>query len=157
MTAVLVQTTSADRLQSIQQYLNREGSGWGALLAALGLVALILVIVLAYTLQQRARRGDVHRPRKLFRRMLRRLELAIPQRDLLQRMAADLGLENPTTLLLARSIFEKHAGDWLNAGRSAGLEDRGRIAELTGILFPSGQGTLKSTTTGQPSTSATSD
>jgi hypothetical protein len=149
----LMQTTSPERLEAIQRYLNREGTGTGFMLTLLGFAAFAAVLLALYELQKRSRNGDVDRPGRLFRRLVRGLGLSVPQRDLVLRIGRDLGLENPTVILLGRGIFEVHAREWLAAGtRRRG--DEQRIARLADVLFPRAQDAGMSTAMGKPAVPA---
>jgi hypothetical protein len=147
--ATLMQTTSPERLEAIQRYLNREGTGTGFVLTLFGFAVFAAVLLVVYELQKRSRNGDVDRPGRLFRRLVRGLGLSVPQRDLVLRIGRDLGLENPTVILLGRSIFEAHAREWLTAGTRR-REDEQRIARLADVLFPSAHRAGISTAKGRP-------
>ena len=156
MIPTLLQLSPLERLEAVQRYLNREGTGLGLLLTLLGFVAFGVLLLFLHRLHSRARSVDVDRPRRLFRRLLPRLDLSVPQRGVLLRIAADLKLDNPTVLLLGRRVFEARAQEWLAIASSAGPQDERRIADMAAVLFPPAQGAATSTSSGEPATPATS-
>lgn len=91
-----------------------RGGSWSEFgFAVLVLVVLMALLVVVHRIQQRRASDSLENdPAKLFRVMLRRLGLGVLQRDLLRRMARDLELEHPTTLLLSPTIFRRHALRW---------------------------------------------
>jgi hypothetical protein len=132
----LLQTTPTQRLEALQQRFSRGGT-WGELVLPLvGVAALFALLSLLYSLQKRRQRADIDHPGKLYRRLVQRLGLSAPQRDLLYRMAADLRLPNPSVVLLGRRIFDTHAQRWLATGRATRPDSPQRIAELADSLFP---------------------
>ncbi len=138
--AALIQTTPLERLEAIQQHLNRGGSGRGLLLALLGLLLLGVVVVLLHWIQRRAQPHDIDSPARLFRQLVRRLGLSPPQRTLLRRMARDLQLPHPTVLLLGRRLFDLHSHRWLGYGDPAHADRHQHVADLASALFPPGPG-----------------
>lgn len=134
--AIVMQTTPPERLEAIQRYLSREGAGMGFGLALLGFAAFAGLLLTLHWLQKRARGEDVDRPGKLFRNLMRGLELPLRQRDLLLRMGRELRMENPTIMLLGRGIFEACAEEWLAQAGTRRTEDAGHVARLAEALFP---------------------
>ncbi len=133
---IIMQASQLDRLQSVSRYLSREGTGWELLSVMLGMLAVAALTVMLYKLDKRRRRQDLREPGKLFRRLQSQLDLPLRQRDMLRRLAADLRLENPTVLLLGRSVFESHAERWIQSHRRVREVDHENIAALAALLFP---------------------
>lgn len=154
MPALLLQITTWDRIQSIRQEFMRGGSFGEVILAVLAIVVLLCVVALVYRLQQRGQGRELDNAEKLYRSLLQRLELSVPQRDLLRRIAAAQHLENPTVLLLGRRIFEQYAQQAL-AARTADADGTSRIEELADRLFPAGYRTPTSASAARPPTSET--
>ncbi|MFQ5492307.1 MAG: hypothetical protein ACE5GE_16475, partial [Phycisphaerae bacterium] len=128
---------TVERLDAIQQHFQRQGAGWEVLLAVLVAVGIVLLAILFQAIQEGRRRTDVHRPAKLFRRLLPKLGLTVPQRDLLRRMAADLRLDNATVLLLSRRIFDRQVRRWLERVPHPIPDADARLAQLAEALYPS--------------------
>ncbi|MFQ5429327.1 MAG: hypothetical protein ACE5E1_03360 [Phycisphaerae bacterium] len=83
-------------------------------LAVLG--ALILALVLYQRL--RIRREDKRTPRhpmKLFNRVLRELGVGFVDRLLMRSLARSLPMEQPTTVLFNRSLFDQYRDRWLKS------------------------------------------
>lgn len=134
--AQLLQTTPPQRLEALHERFSRGGS-WDELIPPLaGFAALFVVVAVFYSLQRRRQQVDIDHPQKLYRRLVQRLDLSAAQRDLLHRMAADLGLENPSVLLLGRRIFEAQARRWRESGPPGRRHDDRRIEKLASRLFP---------------------
>jgi hypothetical protein len=149
--STLTQTTSVERLEAIHRHLNREGSGQGMLLTLLGFAAFALLLLVLNRLHTRSQAADMDRPGRLFRRMAQHLNLSLPQRGLLRRIASDLGLANPTVMLLGRRVFEARVQDWLASARAIKPDDRQRLEDLADHLFPRTQGLeARSTRSGEP-------
>ena len=155
MIPVLLQLNPPDRLEAVQRYLNREGSIRGLLLTLLGFVAFAVLVLILHRLHGRTRAGDVDRPRRLFRKLIPRLKVSVPQRGLLLRMASDLELQNPTVLLLSRQVFEARAEEWQGIASARGPRLERRLADLADALYPEAYGDGTSTNHGEPSTPAT--
>ena len=133
--SVLLQATSYEKLEALRQQFNRPGKGAEFILALLAMAAVVALVLLLYSFQRRRAAVDLDDPGKLFRRLLQRLGLSVPQCDVLRRMSADLRLDHPTVLLLGEGIFRKHSRRWLENGRRARSEDDARVEELARVLF----------------------
>lgn len=129
-------TQTVSRIDAISRHFQRQGTIREILLGGLVAVAIVLLAVLLQAIEKRRRPTDVDRPAKLFRRLLSRLNLTVPQRDILRRMASDLGLENASVLLISRRLFETQARLWLKNTPLAVPDADGRLAELAGVLYP---------------------
>jgi hypothetical protein len=134
--AQLLQTTPPQRLEALQERFSRGGSWEELILPLAGFATLSVVLVVFYSLQRRRQRVDIDHPQKLYRRLVQRLGLSAQQRDLLYRMASDLGLENPSVLLLGRRIFEAQARRWRETCPAGRRGDDRRFEVLASKLFP---------------------
>ncbi len=132
----LAQTSTLERWEALQRGFNRSGAVAEALLLLCVVAAMLSVVLFVYTRYKRRHALDFNDPRKLYRTILQKLDLSVPQRDLLRRMASDLELAHPTSLLLGRSVFESYAGRWLETGRHTHHADADRVGELADRLFP---------------------
>ena len=101
-------------------------------LLAVGLLLLYLVTVVL----QHYRRRQINNPRKLFGEVLCQLPLSVAQRDLLRRIARELGLDHPAVLVLSPQVFRSYSNRWMSASRSANQVTRQRLDELAQALFP---------------------
>ena len=137
---VLLQANPHERLEALRWQFNRPGSGAEFALALLALGSLVALILLLYSFQKRRALADIDHPGKLYRRLLQRLNLSVPQRDLLRRMSADLQLAHPAVLLLGQRIFGEHTSRWLETGRRVRSDDAARVEELAKRLFTTGDG-----------------
>lgn len=131
-------TQNLGRMDAIQQHFQRTGTGTEVLLGVLVAVGIVLFAVLAQSIQKRRSKHNVDHPAKLFRRLLYKLDLTVPQRDIIRRMALDLRLENATVLLLSRRVFERYARRWLTKVGSSTSNVDHRLADLTRALYPAG-------------------
>jgi hypothetical protein len=136
--AALLKTSPPERLEALHQRFSRGGDWDELIVVAAGFVALFALLVVFCSLQRRRQRTDSDCPRKLYRRLVQQLGLSAPQRRLLHRMAADLELPNPTTLLLSPGVFKTHAKQWLRAVPKNRPEANLRIKELADALFTVG-------------------
>ncbi len=155
MIPILLQLSPPDRLEAVQRYLNREGSVRGLVLTLLGFAAFGILVLILHRLHRRTRAGDVDRPRRLFRKLIPRLGVSVPQRGLLLRITSDLRLQNPTVLLLGRRVFEARVQEWLAVAAPSGPQIERRLADLADALFPGDHGDGTSTSSGVLSTPAT--
>ena len=155
MIPALLQLNPPDRLEAVQRYLNREGSVHGLVLTLLGFAAFGILVLILHRLHRRTRAGDVDRPRRLFRKLIPRLGVSVPQRGLLLRIASDLRLPNPAVLLLGRRVFEARARQWLAVASARNPRLERRLADLADALFPRAYGEATSTNNGVLSTPAT--
>lgn len=125
--------------EAVRDHLDKGGSPYAPLVAVLVILALAAVLCLLNRVQQRgSKQSKTDDPKRLFRDVLRTLDLSIMQRDLLRRMAADLRPEHPTVMLLTPELFAEHADRWQKEvearGQSvAGLSDS--LASLAAALF----------------------
>ena len=135
MLAQLNVAAPLDRIHGIRDRFSAGGSTEGFIVVLLSMAALfVLLYVLSRTLRRwRFRQTD--NPRKLFHEVIRNLPLTIPQRELLRRMARDLGLDHPAVMLLSPQIFRTHANQWMAASRNANAATRDRLLTLSGSLF----------------------
>ena len=132
--AILLQVKGMDLFDSLRQRFAAGGDWTDAVVVLLAFGVLFSLLLAGHTLHRR-RRGEQCRPKQLFRRLLLRLDLSVPQRDLLRRLATDRRLDNPAVLLLSRGIFESHASQWADGALGRSEETARRLQELTIKLF----------------------
>jgi len=125
--------------EAVRDYLSKGGSPLAPVVAVVVLVVLAGVLSLLNRLQQRGGvRAKADDPKRLFRAVLRTLDLSVTQRDLLRRMAAELRVEHPTAMLLTPGLFAEHAGRWTKEVESRGQavsEIKEGLKELSVALF----------------------
>lgn len=90
--------------------------GGSAAVVAGVLLAIVLAVVVAWWLNRRVeppkRKEDVPDPWKVFNGLQRAMELQRAQRSLLNSVAHELRLPNPSVLLLSRSLFDRYVDRW---------------------------------------------
>lgn len=91
-----------------------RGGSWTEFLGAMLAIGVILgLLILVQRRQNRRARGHIENdPGKLFRTVLGQLGLGVVSRDILRRMARDLELEHPTTLIMSPDIFRYSLVRW---------------------------------------------
>jgi hypothetical protein len=130
-------------LDELQKVLSREFSTSWSLQGALIVLAFFVVVALLiwYFSRREAiaaegvQRGD---PRRLFRDLLRRLSLSASQRRWLNRVAEDLRLAHPATLLLSPALFQHYTQTWRadQAADSSAEPPPDLAPRIHAILFP---------------------
>ena len=107
--------------KAVQQHFTRGGSLAGPLYAVLAIAALAVLLWFVHHLQEKTWSDrTIDDPKKLYRSIVRRLGLTVPQRDLLYRIVRDLPLEHPTVLLMSPRSFADHTDRWSAKMRRAG-------------------------------------
>ncbi len=124
-----------DRIHGIRDRFSTGGSTQGFILVLLAMAGLFVLLYALARMLRRLRRRQTDNPRKLFHEVIRHLPLTIPQRELLRRIARDLGLEHPTVILLSPQIFHTHANQWMAATRNANATTRERLTALAQTLY----------------------
>lgn len=146
-------------LHSIEGFFKERDLATDGLWALAVFAGLAGIFVLAWWLQRRnvARRSN--NPDKLFRSILRDLNLPVPQRDAIVRISRASELEHPLSLLICHNIYKLHAGHWLSTveqskGPKARETAAERVAHAEAALFswmPGRESTLSKTEAGEQS------
>lgn len=100
--------------------------------------ALVLMIWLISRLQSRMHVRQVpHRPRKVFRSLLKHHGLGLSDRLLLRAIVRGQRIKQPTLLLLSPGLFSRHATQWLGRSMLASLwpDAKGRLARIAQQVF----------------------
>jgi len=151
MTPILLQ---ADRLplfyQAVREQFNQGGTFGSILIVLAGLVALVSLAYFLNRLEQRATaHSEPSDAQRLFRDLVVRLGLNDSQRHLLDAVAKDLRLKNPTVLLLSERAFDRYVQEWSVRQKDRpplGPAEREQIvSRMRGRLFPGGAGFVSST------------
>ncbi len=116
-----------------------KGGSLTAVLFVMVVLAAVVLVVYYLTVRQRSTVVDARRalPTQLFTDLLANLDLAVPQRHLLEAVATSLHLKDPAVILLSPVVFDRHVEEWQASDSSAGRELH-RDAEPT---QPAGPGT----------------
>ena len=125
-----------ERVHGIRDRFATGGSTTDVMQVLVLLAVGLLVLYLAAVLWQHHRRRQINNPRRLFGEVLRQLPLSVAQRDLLRRIARELGLDHPAALVLSPQVFRSHANRWMSASHSANQVTRERLDGLAQALFP---------------------
>lgn len=128
--------TPKDRLTGIRQELSDGSSPGEVFLVLLGLAAFIGLLYALYVLQRRRRRREIDDSGKLFRALLAELQLTVPQRDVLRRVARDLAVPEPTVLLLAPQLYWAYGEKWLRQDAAGNEHHRVELERAAQWLFP---------------------
>jgi hypothetical protein len=129
-------TTPKERLSGIRQELTEGSSPGDVCLVLLGIAAFIGLLFALYTLQRQRQRTQIDDSGKLFRTLLSELQLTVPQRDVLRRIARDLALTEPTVLLLAPQLYWSYAEKWLSRDGPRSNRHRTELKKAATMLFP---------------------
>lgn len=124
-----------ERLRGIQDRFNEGGSASEILMVIGIIVAVFVVMWVAVRLGNRHARHKETNPRELFGEILAGLSLTMSQRELIERIARDLHLPNPTTLLLSPRTFQRYADQWMRETHSVGPVMQRRIDEVSRLVF----------------------
>ena len=149
MTPVLLQSDQLPLFyQAVRNQFNQGGTLDSILVVLAGLVALVSAVYFLNRLDLKATaHSEPSDAQRLFRDLLTRLGLNDAQRHLLDAVAKDLRLKNPTVLLLSERAFDRYVQEW--AGRQKGRAPLGTereqvISRMRGRLFPGGAGFVSS-------------
>lgn len=131
-------------LTQTQQAVRDQFQRGGSILTAAAVVGVCLGIVgLVYwlTRRQAARLNTSDDPHGLFRFGLDRLPLTDDQRVLLSAVSRSERLEHPATLLLSRTLYDRHVDAWLDIRNQPRIDERLRTriqtaGQLRALLFP---------------------
>ena len=120
--------------EAIQRQFERGGSMW---LAALTLIIIVLVLGLLYWFQQvqmkRSGQTSVNDPHKLFKTVMRQIDLTVVQRDRLRSLAGQSALKHPTTLLICPAIFAQHARRAIGQVQRSGKDAEPAVQSLRSL------------------------
>jgi len=146
MVGVLLQTDRLpDFFQAVRAQFNKGGTLGSMLIVLASLTALVL---LAYFLNRLEQKATTHTEpsdaQRLFRDLLVRLGLTEAQRQLLDAVAHDLRLKNPTVLLLSESLFDHHVQEWAGRQKVRTTEREQVVSRMRSRLFPGGAGFVSS-------------
>ena len=125
-----------ERVHGIRDRFATGGSTTDVMQVLVLLAVGLLLLYLAAILWQHHRRRHINNPRRLFGEVLRQLPLSVAQRDLLRRIARELGLDHPAVLVLSPQVFHSYSNRWMSASCSANQVTRERLDELAQALFP---------------------
>ena len=149
MVAVLLQTDRLpDFYQAVRAQFNKGGTLGSMLIVLAGLIALVLLVYFLNRLEQKATtHTEPSDAQRLFRDLLARLGLTESQRRLLDAVARDLRLKNPTVLLLSERLFDRHVEEWAASQKARAAAAPGReqlVSRMRARLFPGGAGFVSS-------------
>jgi len=124
-------------LKAIQDQFRQGGTLGSVVLTVLGFVAVLAIVFAIDRAMRRAReRPEPKRARRLFRDLMVRLQLSVPDCELLRRMADELQLAQPVVLLLCPELFAELSRRWRERAPSRSADAEARLAALAGRLFP---------------------
>ena len=143
MMSMLAEAVMSDRAREFLEYMKwdfREGRGSSSeigrqILMVIAAFLVFVAILYWLSLAQKRRSNPVaHQPRKLFRYVLRGLELSLGDRILLQFVARASGLKQPTAILLSPELLERASRRWtgrviLQSVRTASWARLSRVCE----------------------------
>ena len=122
--------------QAVRDYLQKGGSVLAVLLTISGLLAVVVLIgLVSHVVQvwkQKARRDD---PRQLYGELLKSVNLLPSQRHMLDRVAQDLHIQNPSTMLLSAELFDQRLARWRRMRHGRGFNAE-LVARTRDTLFP---------------------
>lgn len=107
----------SEKLRQLGEPIRTTGSLPKVALIMAGLIAVLIVAYYLGKLQEILRRPIVVQdaPFDLFVDLLRRLRLSGAQRRLMRRLARDLGLKNPSAILISEALFDQRLAEWHKA------------------------------------------
>ena len=134
------------QLTEIQRSVRDQFQEGGSFLTVmLVLLAIAGVVLAAYCLGLRQRRAGENAqrasPQQLFRDLMDKLDLTLPQRRLLHTIARDLRIKHPAVILLSPDLFDRYVGEW-HVRQSRTIVDEGEqmnprmAAQIRAVLFP---------------------
>ena len=103
--------------------------------------SLVLLIWLIARIQSRMRVVQApHRPRQVFRSLLKHHGLGLSDRLLLRAIVRGQRIKQPTLLLLSPGLFSRYATQWLGKSMLASLwpDAKGRLARIAQQVFVEG-------------------
>jgi hypothetical protein len=110
-----------------------RGGSVSHFLIVLGLLLAGMIALIAVNRWQKSREDEVAEdsPKKLYRDLLRELGVGVVRRDIMLRMARELRVDHPATLLMGPRVFRNHARKWLRNRDNASDDNAER--ELNGL------------------------
>lgn len=137
---ILAELGRAERLRAIREgFTSKSEAGSGVytgllIVVALGVVA-IVVLALLHRFAEGTGKSSGGTPNSLFREVLRELPLGFQDKALLRRMAGDMQLANPTTVLLTPGLFEQCLQEYAAAHPKVSERDLHRYEAISQQLF----------------------
>jgi len=131
--------------RAVREQFNKGGTLGSVLIVLAGLAGVVLLVYILNRLEQKSTTNTgPSDAQRLFRDVLARLGLNEAQRQLLEGVAKDLRLKNPTVLLLSERLFDQNVQEW--AGRQKGrAADREQVvSRMRSRLFPGEAGFVSS-------------
>jgi hypothetical protein len=116
-------------LHSIEGFFQERSIVSDGLWALVVFAGIAGIFFLGWWLQRRKTARRTSNPIKLFRTVLRDLDLPVPQRDVIVRIAQNAKLEHPLSLLICHQLYRTHAAEWLEHIASARGEKVRKSAE----------------------------
>ncbi len=149
--------------QAVKNQFQKGGSITVAFMVLLAIIVAVLVVGWISRLQGRLRDtsnvvvGNSN-PQRLYTHLLCNLGLTVPQRQFLEKVARDLEIPHPASLLISSVLFDQTVERWMGAPKSQAAGERASAVQLAAKarsrLFPEGAGMVF--TTGAPSQGAPS-
>jgi len=124
--------------RAVKEHFMRGGSLGVVLMLLAAIVAVVPVVYAIVRLRDRMGKPRViNDPRRLYDDLVGALALEPHQREFLQRLAADLAIPHPTTLLLSPRLFNRAVKDWRRRAPTAMSDWSETVAATYRVLFPS--------------------
>ena len=142
MMHILLQATGrVDPREVLQRHFAKDAwdtqswTGFIAVAAAIAIFVVILHFILYY--QKRVEQTpQLRRPDKLFREVTRLLGLTSQHRAVLSRIAGDLKMRSPTSMLLSPASFSAASQQWLSLQDTSSGKHEDELHAIARLLFP---------------------
>ncbi len=124
----------------IHEHFQKGGNIQEVLLVLVGIAIIFALLTVAHRLQRGGTQSATpNSPAKLFKSVVRELELTVRQRDILGKIALQTGMRHPTVILLGPTFFDRQVDRWwgMNSrliGRTKSRTEQ-TIASLRMTLF----------------------
>ena len=146
MMPVLLQS---DRLplfyQAVREQFNKGGTLGSVLIVLASLAGLVLLVYCLNRLEHKSTKNtEPSDAQRLFRDVLAKLGLNEAQRQLLEGVAKELRLKNPTLLLLSERLFDQHVREWAGRQKGRAAERDKVVSRMRSRLFPGEAGFVSS-------------
>jgi hypothetical protein len=105
-------TDMTEGLARLKEGFNREGDPTMLVIIVLILLVPLVLLAVIRSFQKRTQRPETDDPGQLFGELLRDAGFLPRERRLLERIAAELHLAQPVTLLLSPVLFREQAQAW---------------------------------------------
>jgi|GEM_PF-5976644 len=122
--------TSDNTLPFVQQAMHdqfQKGGTYGSV--ALTIAGLAAMVVMVYALQRwydatHHGKDESSHPIRLFRELLRRMNVSQQEREMITQIARDQRCKNPAALLISDRLFDEYTGAWRakNTRANTGVE-----------------------------------